>query len=509
MGSIRPLFTITVLVVVGAFLYVKINEGPARINTADHATDGQSAGIPPLAAAGGGATLAQDTSATAPTWPPTDSKAPTAPPSAVSAPALQVPPTNTAGSAIASNPAAPADATKTGVPDVPPIPEMPEFPKAADASSAAAQPPAAGLPTELPKNVPAAQYGDEPGSKLGGATGALPALPTLPTEASNNTAAQSNPVPANSNAAASAAIGIPATPAGTPVASAVTPLSDDRYGSAAAASATTPSSVAPAQVDDRYGLGASALSPSTSPTTPSTPPIATTPQTQLGTGETFAASWPTIQAALDRRDLKTAHQLLSKWHGNDTLSQAEAQKVESLLGQLAGTVIYSNEHQLEPARVVKPGETLETIAKEYNVPWQLLAKINGIQAANQVQSGQQLKVVRGPFNAVVDLHRSELKLEVDGRYAGTFPISIPPGTQLTEGPWLVDQKQYAASSARSIVLRSAATSAASLAAPKLTITANASAPVAGVPGSEIQVAPQDAEDLSDILSVGSRVVVRR
>ncbi len=55
----------------------------------------------------------------------------------------------------------------------------------------------------------------------------------------------------------------------------------------------------------------------------------------------------------------------------------DTQKVETLLSQLAGTVVYSTEHQLEPARVVKPGETLETIAKEYNVPWQLLAKING------------------------------------------------------------------------------------------------------------------------------------
>ena len=43
-------------------------------------------------------------------------------------------------------------------------------------------------------------------------------------------------------------------------------------------------------------------------------------------------------------------------------------------------MIYSTEHQLEPARVVKPGETLDTIAKEYNVPSQLLAKINGIPA---------------------------------------------------------------------------------------------------------------------------------
>jgi LysM repeat protein len=240
----------------------------------------------------------------------------------------------------------------------------------------------------------------------------------------------------------------------------------------------------------------------TAPTSPVAPPVA-------ATSESFAASWPAIQAALDRKDLKTAHQLLSKWHGNETLSPVDAQKVETLLGQLAGTVIYSNEHQLEPARVVKAGETLETIAKEYNIPWQLLAKINGIPAANQVQPGQQLKVLRGPFNAVVDLRRSELTLEVDGRYAGTFPISIPPGTQVAEGPWLVDQKAEAAASARNIVLRNAATSAAALTASTITITAGATTPGPGIPGSEIQVAPQDAEDLSDILSVGSRVIVRR
>jgi LysM repeat protein len=477
MSSIRPLFTITVLVVVGAFLYVKINEGPARTAGSNSAN---SQGIPPLAAAGGGATLAQDTSAAAPAWPPADAKAPAEESAATMSPALQAAPTALA----------PADAAKTGMPEVPAIPEMPEFPKTADAS-AASQPSAAAPKIELPKNVPAAQYGAD-AENAAGAPGGLPALPTLPAETASIPGAPTAPAATPS----SAAIGMPAPPTGAPSANAVTPLTDDRYGSGAAAPATTPPVTAlPIQSDDRYGTGASSYNA----------PATTAP---AATGDSFAASWPAIQAALDHRDLKTAHQMLSKWHGNDSLSPADAQKVEALLGQLAGTVIYSNEHQLEPARVVKPGETLETIAKEYNVPWQLIAKINGIPSASQVQPGQSLKVVRGPFNAVVDLHRSELTLEVDGRYAGTFPISIPPGTQVSEGPWLVDQKDAIASS-RSIVLRSAANSAASLAAPKLTITASATAPGAGMPGLEIQVAPQDADDLSDILSVGSRVIVRR
>src|SRR6185369_4591038 len=136
----------------------------------------------------------------------------------------------------------------------------------------------------------------------------------------------------------------------------------------------------------------------------------------------FAASWAAAQTVLSRGDLKQAHQLLSKWHGNETLSPSDSEKVESLLGQLAGTVIYSTEHQLEPARIVKPGETLDSISKEYNVPSQLLGKINGIQSPNQLKPGQQLKVVRGPFSAVIDARHNELTLMVDDRYAGKFRI---------------------------------------------------------------------------------------
>ena len=166
----------------------------------------------------------------------------------------------------------------------------------------------------------------------------------------------------------------------------------------------------------------------------------TTPQATAPVEPAFAASWPEIQSALDQGKLPQAHELLSKWHGDPSLTPAEAEKVESLLGQLAGTVVYSTEHQLEPARVVKPGETLETIAKEYNVPWQLLAKINGIPAPDRLQPGQELKVVRGPFSAVIDLDRKQLTLMLGDRYAGTFQVTMPGGSAVNEGQWMVEGK---------------------------------------------------------------------
>jgi LysM repeat protein len=178
---------------------------------------------------------------------------------------------------------------------------------------------------------------------------------------------------------------------------------------------------------------------------------------------------------------------------------------------------------LQPARVVKAGESLETIAKEYNVPWQLLAKINGIPGVDQVRPGQELKVVPGPFSAVVDLGRSELTLQVAGRYAGKFPVTVPIGAAVSEGEWLVDQKLVAPASGvtqsaytteppkvdHAIVLRGSSDSAAPSGGPTLAISSSSNPTSPGVSAAAIQISAADAEDLSDILSIGSRVIIRR
>jgi LysM repeat protein len=210
--------------------------------------------------------------------------------------------------------------------------------------------------------------------------------------------------------------------------------------------------------------------------------------------------------------------------------------VESLLGQLAGTVVYSTDHQLAPAHVVKPGETLDAIGQQYNVPWQLLAKINGIAAPEQVAPGHSLKVVPGPFSATVDLTRNQMTLMVDGRYAGKFPVSVPEGATLPPGDWVVVDKlavpspqssQPASPVAatpggvqRSVVLRNAAATAASPGTPVVIGSASSDSNPLVQSGetqatgqntapSRVVLSSADADEVADILSIGSRVVIRR
>jgi hypothetical protein len=138
-----------------------------------------------------------------------------------------------------------------------------------------------------------------------------------------------------------------------------------------------------------------------------------------------------------------------------------------------------------------------------------LAKINGVAAPNQIHPGQELKVVPGPFAAVVDLTRNQLTLTVDGRYAGKFPISVAPGEAIGEGQWIVEQKRPTTPTDRAIVLRKdpAAPITAAAAGPTLVISSvpTTTATVESI----INVSAKDAEELSDILSVGSRIVTRR
>ena len=257
---------------------------------------------------------------------------------------------------------------------------------------------------------------------------------------------------------------------------------------------------------------------------PSTPDGSATNAPPANSG-TFATAHRAAQELLDHGDLAAAHLLLSPWYGNVTLLPNETAELSDLLGQLAGTVIYSRQHLLGPAHRVQPGETLESIAGVYQVPWQLLAKINGLPSPANVTVGQELKVIQGPFSAVVRTERREMVLLVGGRYAGHFDVGIGRDAQLVEGEWSVNQKQT-----NPVYNGPAGTIAADDPTNPLgehLIGLSALSPVGGSPrffihGTHdptsiqaddprgfVRLAPRDAEDVYDILTIGSKVTIRR
>jgi LysM repeat protein len=174
----------------------------------------------------------------------------------------------------------------------------------------------------------------------------------------------------------------------------------------------------------------------------SVPP--TEPAASLGSGvpeSNFATDYAAAGALLQENRLDPALLLLSRWYDDPRLTEPDQQVLLPLLHQLAGTVIYSREHLLLPAYEVQPGDTLDRVAMHYKVPAQLLAKINGIADPNQLRPGDKLKVVQGPFDAVVSMNSRHLSLMLGGRFAGRFPVGIGADQTTPEGDFTVKIKQ--------------------------------------------------------------------
>lgn len=470
MSSIRPLVTITILVAVGVFLFTKINEGPAPLPPEIDSSlePAPSVDAPPLVG---------NTAPTTLTPVPMGSDAASSSQLAADVP-VQVPP----------------QPLKTEPAELPPIPELPSV-AAVEAATPAAEPisttpPAdATAPIPLPKSIPIAQYPVDASSATPAVEPMAPPAPLTTQPLAQST--EQTPLPEVAETA------VPPTP-------------------------PTPEPVPP--IDNRYGAAPNTEIP-VAAAAPIAPPAADTASVtpiKEPAAPTFATAWPEIQGALDRQELVAAHAMLSRWYDNPTLTPAETQQIETLLSQLAGTIVYSTEHRLEPPYTVRPGDTLQTIAQQYEVPWQLLAKINGIADPNSVQSGQQLKVIHGPFAAIVELDKSQLTLMLDGRYAGRFPLSIAEGAKVSEGAWVLEQKLAQPTTQDSVVSAAYSPSAVehvlvlrsdSVATPNATISlaGSPSTPSGPTPGgpAAIRLSPRDVEEVADILSVGSPVTIRR
>jgi len=213
------------------------------------------------------------------------------------------------------------------------------------------------------------------------------------------------------------------------------------------------------------------------------------------------------KALLADGKLVEALRKLTKWYNSPQLSGEESRRLDETLSQLAGTVVYSRQHLLQPAYKVQPGDRLDTIAAKYNVPSQLLAKINGIDDPDRLNPGDELKVVRGPFSALVDLDKRQLTLIVEDCYAGRFNLlAVGDMARNVEGTFEVAEK----------LPNGPPTSAPGNPIHHWLRLGNngnmwivGTSDITSVHPSGLNLNSRDAEDVFDILSTGSRVVVRR
>ena len=154
------------------------------------------------------------------------------------------------------------------------------------------------------------------------------------------------------------------------------------------------------------------------------PPSATPPISPQVQG--FIQSQRQLAESGDAEQVRQAFIQLSQLFEFNELGDAERAMVQPILDVLALRVIYAGDaHILEDPYRVKPGETVESIARDFNLTSALLRKINGIAVNQEVLPGTTLKVLHGQFDARISVHRKELTLLLGGLYAGRFAFAMP------------------------------------------------------------------------------------
>lgn len=133
----------------------------------------------------------------------------------------------------------------------------------------------------------------------------------------------------------------------------------------------------------------------------------------------------TAPGAPINRLLDAANQMIAQGQtlkGRDLLNQAlgqaageaDAAAIRQKLMTLNQQLIFSPEvtdgDAWAQTYIVQSGDVLANIAKAYDVPWEFISYINGNLDPRRLRVGARLKVVKGPFHAVVD--KSDFRMDV-------------------------------------------------------------------------------------------------
>jgi len=149
------------------------------------------------------------------------------------------------------------------------------------------------------------------------------------------------------------------------------------------------------------------------------------------------------RAALAADDLVTARHDFSRALLAGLLP-AEADAIRAEAFRLAEETILSNRtltgDPLVDVHVIARGETLETIAKSYYITAGLLARINNIGNPNLIRQGQRIKVIHGPFHAVVSKSSFHLDVYLKDTLVKRFPVGLGTDDSTPLGEWVCKNK---------------------------------------------------------------------
>ncbi len=125
-----------------------------------------------------------------------------------------------------------------------------------------------------------------------------------------------------------------------------------------------------------------------------------------------------------------------------TLPEEVQNQIREKLNQSAKMWLFSlNRFENDPlcgSYKVVSGDNLKAIGRKYGVPYQFIMRINNIRDETKLRANQNIKVINGPFHAMVDKSQCVIDIYLGETFVCSYQISIGlPGRDTPTGVWRV------------------------------------------------------------------------
>jgi lipoprotein-anchoring transpeptidase ErfK/SrfK len=158
-----------------------------------------------------------------------------------------------------------------------------------------------------------------------------------------------------------------------------------------------------------------------------------------------SATLADASAAISAGNLVQARRTLNAMVSPTSTSAANEQIVQQLV-KLADDTIFSSRVLQDDPLVLKhsvaPKENLQKIANIYKITVPLITRINNLANANAIRQGQPLKVINGPFHAVVCKSTFRLSVYCQDTLVRVFPVALGAEGTTPTGTWKIKNKLY-------------------------------------------------------------------
>jgi LysM repeat protein len=173
-------------------------------------------------------------------------------------------------------------------------------------------------------------------------------------------------------------------------------------------------------------------------------PATTAPSRSAPTGVLPVSNGTAVGDLLARADALEAQNkplearnILNRALFDRTTTQADRAALRDRLARLNETLVFSRTvvpgDPLAKNYSIAPGDSLAKIAssEKLDTDWRLIAQINGIKDPRRIRVGQSLKLVKGPYHAVV--YKGEFRLDLfasatdsagNRLYIRSFPVGL-------------------------------------------------------------------------------------